>query len=86
MARYSAPRRSLLILPLLASLAAAQHTLVDVEKVQAEGDSSAALRSFTIPAKPIELACDVLIAGGGLGGISAAITAERRGHSVCLTG
>ncbi|MEO7653531.1 MAG: FAD-dependent oxidoreductase, partial [Bryobacteraceae bacterium] len=64
---------------------APQHTLVDVEQVRAEGDSAAALRSFSIPAKPAEFTCDVLIAGAGMGGISAAITAGRRGHSVCLT-
>jgi NADPH-dependent 2,4-dienoyl-CoA reductase/sulfur reductase-like enzyme len=35
--------------------------------------------------RPRELACDVLVVGGGLGGVAAAIAATRRGLRVILT-
>jgi glycerol-3-phosphate dehydrogenase len=34
---------------------------------------------------PEDLSCDVLVAGAGMGGEAAALTAAGRGHSVCLT-
>ncbi|MBI3471421.1 MAG: FAD-dependent oxidoreductase, partial [Candidatus Solibacter usitatus] len=59
--------------------------MVDVDKVRAEGDPAAALRTFTVPANPEDVACDILIAGAGMGGVAGALTAAKRGHSVCLT-
>ena len=33
---------------------------------------------------PVELACDLLVVGGGLGGVAAALRAARLGRRVCL--
>jgi hypothetical protein len=82
MARYTPALCSLLI---ASALTAQQQTIVDVEAVRATGESSAALRVFTVPATPSEVSCDLLVAGAGMGGVAAALTASKRGHSVCLT-
>jgi hypothetical protein len=82
MARYSSALGSLLI---VSALSAQQVTVVDVEAVRATGDPSTALRIFTLPANPAEISCDILVAGAGMGGVAAALTASKRGHSVCLT-
>src|SRR5207302_8563194 len=39
----------------------------------------------TIPAHPPEVACDILIAGAGMGGIGAALAVARHKLTVCLT-
>jgi len=67
------------------ALSAQQQTIVDVEAVRATGDASAALRTFAVPASPSEVSCDLLVAGAGMGGVAAALTAAKRGHTVCLT-
>ncbi|MEZ5403380.1 MAG: FAD-dependent oxidoreductase [Bryobacteraceae bacterium] len=59
--------------------------LVDVEAVRAEGDTASFVRRFSVPAQPREIACDILVAGAGAGGLGAALRAAERGHSVCLT-
>ncbi|MEZ5351097.1 MAG: FAD-dependent oxidoreductase [Bryobacteraceae bacterium] len=83
MARYTG---SYFYLLLIASLASGQtHQLVDVEAVRAEGDSGAFIRTFSVPTNPRTIACDILVAGAGAGGIAAAIRASERGHTVCLT-
>lgn len=64
---------------------AAGQTLVDVMKVPVDGDPNSAVVTFAIPAQPPEITCDILIAGAGMGGIGAALSATRRGHRVCLT-
>ncbi|HZT30657.1 MAG TPA: FAD-dependent oxidoreductase [Bryobacteraceae bacterium] len=69
----------------LGSLCGQQITLVDVERVPADGDPAAALRTVTVPPRPREISCDLLVAGAGPGGIAAALLAAGRGHSVCLT-
>jgi len=48
------------------------------------GDPASRFR-VTVPPNPAEMSCDILIAGAGMGGVSAAITASKRGHQVCLT-
>lgn len=80
MARYSAALAALFL-----SVACAQYSIVDVERVPASGDSSAAVvHPVVTPAAPV-IECDILIAGGGMGGIAAALRAAQRGHRVCLT-
>ena len=59
--------------------------LVDVEAVRVTGEPSSFLRTVTVPSKPREIRCDVLIAGAGAGGFAAALRASDRGHTVCLT-
>ena len=67
------------------NLAAADYTLVDVQKVPVDGDPSSAVVRVSIPAGVPEVTCDVLVAGAGMGGIGAALAITRHGHSVCLT-
>lgn len=58
--------------------------LVDVMRIPPEGDVSAALMG-TRDARPAEtLECDVVVVGGGTGGVAAALTACAAGKRVCL--
>ena len=76
----------LILLLMITSLLRAQHySVVDVDQVRAEGDSRLAIQSVNVPAQPREIACDILVAGAGMGGVAAAMRAAARGHSVCLT-
>ena len=59
--------------------------LLDVQAVRASGNPAAAVRTFTPPAEPREVTCDILIAGAGVGGVAAALRASDLGNSVCLT-
>lgn len=58
--------------------------LLDVMRVTAEGDAGAAL---VMPVKgPVrDVSCEVVIVGAGLGGVSAALSATKAGHTVCMT-
>ena len=87
-------RRILLLLPLLytAILARGQsqkseprsRPLLDVLRVHADGDASSAL--VTPRLGPVrEVRCDVVIIGGGLGAVSAALAATSGSHTVCMT-
>ena len=38
-----------------------------------------------IPVETLNIDCDILVLGGGLGGVAAAVTAARAGYKVCLT-
>ncbi|MCC6859328.1 MAG: FAD-dependent oxidoreductase [Bryobacterales bacterium] len=62
-----------------------EYEVVDVQSVRAEGDPSRWIHTVRAPANPAEIACDILVAGGGMGGVAAALRAASRGHSVCLT-
>ena len=67
-----------------APLWAQRRQAVDVQSVRLEGDPSQWVHAIEIPADPAEIACDMLIAGAGPGGVAAALRAAERGHTVCL--
>lgn len=73
-------------LVLLAALSpAAEYTLVDVQKVPVSGDPAVAIVRALVTEPVPEVACDVLIAGAGMGGVGAALAVARHNLSVCLT-
>mgnify|MGYP000707626941 CR=1 FL=1 len=58
--------------------------LIDVMRIPAEGDVRAALVG-TRDARPAEtLECDLVVVGGGTGGVAAALAATQAGKRVCL--
>ena len=59
-------------------------TLVDVMRVPAAGEPRSALVSVVERSHAVDVPCDVLVVGGGTGGVAAALAAARRGCSVCL--
>jgi hypothetical protein len=59
-------------------------TLVDVMRVPANGDPAVAVVQVPDLAAARDIACDVFIAGGGTGGVAAALAAARRGRHVHL--
>ena len=59
-------------------------TLLDVMRVPAEGDPLRAVVEVNHQATASDKSCDILVVGGGMGGVAAAWAAVRRGHSVCL--
>src|SRR6266567_1445281 len=64
---------------------AAMAALLDVMAVRATGDPGAALVDCGEPGGRVEeRICDVLVVGGGTGGIAAALAAARAGRGVCL--
>src|SRR6186997_824629 len=58
--------------------------VVDVLRVPVEGDPGVAVRKVDSAAPDREIDCDVLVAGGGMGGVAAALAAARRGCRTCL--
>ena len=58
--------------------------LVDVMRVPATGDPARALVDVSGPWETREVECEVLVVGGGTGGVAAAWAAARQGRSVCL--
>ncbi|MBI2688469.1 MAG: FAD-dependent oxidoreductase [Acidobacteria bacterium] len=71
--------------PLLLAAFLDTYSFVDIEAVRATGAPSSFVRTATIPANIPTHACDILIAGAGMGGLGAALRAAERGHQVCLT-
>jgi hypothetical protein len=65
--------------------AAAEYTIVDVQRVPVSGDPASAIVRITLPDRVNEISCDVLIAGAGMGGIGAALAVSRHGLSACMT-
>ncbi len=55
----------------------AEYTIVDVQKVPAIGDASTAIVRAAVNEPVPEIACDVLIAGAGMGGVGAALAVSR---------
>lgn len=62
-------------------------TTLDISKVRHDQDDpQAAVRVFTLPRTFKTIECDILIVGGGTGGIAAAIAASQgQGLKICLT-
>jgi glycine/D-amino acid oxidase-like deaminating enzyme len=58
--------------------------VVDVMRVPAQGDPRIAVLRVASPAPEQEIECEVLVAGGGMGGVAAALAAARRGSRTCL--
>ena len=85
MGRYSRTKHLLLGIALTTAIDAQQYTIVDIQKVPLSGDPKQALVHVGVPREPREVACDVLIAGAGMGGIGAALSVTAHNHSVCLT-
>ena len=67
------------------SLAARDVDLVDLDRVRVDGDPAAAVVRVTVPERPREISCEVLVAGAGAGGVAAALALAERSHRVCLT-
>jgi len=59
--------------------------VVDPLAVRAEGEASRAVVAVDLPRVIPAQACDVVVVGGELGGVAAALEAARRGARVCLT-
>ena len=59
--------------------------VVDVIRVPTEGDLGACVLEVPRRAPDTRHECEVLVAGGGVGGVAAALAAVRRGRTVCLT-
>ncbi len=57
---------------------------VDIENLDAN-NPSACIKEFEFKRKPDIVECDLLIVGGGMGGVAAAIAACTAGLNVCLT-
>ncbi|MBI4637953.1 MAG: FAD-dependent oxidoreductase [Candidatus Rokubacteria bacterium] len=58
--------------------------VLDVMAVRASGDPEAAVLRGLAPDGVDDVACDILVVGGGTGGIAAALAAARAGRRVCL--
>ncbi|TMH74128.1 MAG: FAD-dependent oxidoreductase [Betaproteobacteria bacterium] len=59
-------------------------SVVDVMRVPVSGDPSLAVLPVEAPASARAEPCEILIAGGGTGGVAAALAAARSGHRVVL--
>ena len=59
--------------------------IVDVARVPARGDPAIAVVRVPEAVAIGEIECEVLVVGGGTGGVAAALAAARRGRRVCLT-
>src|SRR5215217_6772361 len=58
--------------------------VVDVMRVPASGDAGVAVLKVGDTTAAEQIECDVLVAGGGMGGVAAALAAARRGCRTCL--
>jgi hypothetical protein len=57
--------------------------VVDVQAVRAD-NAAIAVKRYTVKGKPRIVRCDVFIAGGGMGGVAAAIRAAQQNCTVCI--
>ena len=58
--------------------------VVDIARVPSSGDPAAAVVRVPAPTAVPEIECEIVVVGGGTGGVAATLAAARRGHSVCL--
>ena len=59
-------------------------SVLDVMKVPPTGDAACAVVSVDANAPAETVECDILVVGGGMGGVAGSWAAARRGHRVCL--
>jgi FAD dependent oxidoreductase len=59
-------------------------SLLDVMKIPPSGDPTTAVLQNLVPRNVEDVGCDVLVVGGGTGGVAAALAAVRAGRTVCL--
>jgi hypothetical protein len=85
MDRYTRALFLLFLTALAASAAEGEYSLLDVQSVPLWGDPSSAVAHVSVSGNVEEVSCDALIAGAGMGGVSASMALAARGHSVCLT-
>ena len=69
----------------VAPVIAADYAVLDVQRVPLTGNPSQAVIRVTVPDQVPEIACDVLVAGAGMGGVGASLALAARKHTVCLT-
>src|SRR5437763_14559876 len=65
--------------------AAADYRILDPLAVPAAGDPAAAVLTLAPPARVARERCDIVVVGGGMGGVAAALASARAGMRVCLT-
>ena len=58
--------------------------VLDVERVPATGDPARAIQVAGIPTRMAVEECDLLVVGGGTGGVAAALAASRAGLRVSV--
>ncbi len=58
--------------------------VVDIARVPATGDATTAVLQVPTAVATREIECEVLVVGGGMGGVAAALAALRRGRKACL--
>ena len=58
--------------------------VLDVQRVPASGDPGVAVLTVSVPARMAEEESDLLVVGGGTGGVAAALAASRAGLRVSL--
>jgi hypothetical protein len=58
--------------------------VVDIARVPAVGDPRVAVIRVPEPEGISDVECEVLVVGGGTGGVAAALAAARRGRTVCV--
>ncbi len=63
----------------------AEYRILDPLAVRADGDAAAAVVTARAPARVPQIRCDVIVIGGGMGGVAAATAAANSGLRVCLT-
>lgn len=61
-----------------------EEAVLDTMRIPVTGDPRTAVVSVDHDAAAEDVECEVLVVGGGLGGVAAAWAAARRGRSVCL--
>jgi hypothetical protein len=69
---------------LLAAAAADGYRTLDPLAVPAEGDARQAVVEVEKPTRAPVVRCDVVVAGGGMGGVAAALAGARGGVRVCM--
>ncbi|MDE3180915.1 MAG: FAD-dependent oxidoreductase, partial [Acidobacteriota bacterium] len=59
--------------------------VLDVMRVMAGKPAASAVLTLALPISPVQITCDILVAGASTGGVAAALAATADGKKVCLT-